>query len=340
MNSNLKELSDSLLLRQIKDLVQEERKLTTEVLWHLKEVEARMLHLQIGCHSLFDYCVRELKYSEPAASRRLQAMKLLKEVPETAQAIEAGTLNLSNVSAVQSFLNREAKENGKTYTPDEKRDLLQSVENKSRRECDQLLAAISPASALPTEKEKPITETKTQISVVLDVTVVKKLKRIQGLLAHQCPDGSYAQLFSKMTDIVLDKIDPQRKAERARPQNASSEEESPAIPPSPQKPPVPPAEPATRVAQSHTQSKIRREPIPAHVKHEVWERDQGQCSFVDVRTGRRCSSHYGLQMDHIIPVCHEGKSETSNVRLLCFRHHRYESLRVIGHHTMAKYIQV
>src|SRR3954468_19107006 len=107
MKINLKELSDQQLLNKTKGLAQEERKLTTEILWHLKEVEARLLHLKMGCHSLFDYCVRELMYSEGAATRRIQAMKLLKEVPETAQAIEEGKLNLSNVSAVQSFLNRE-----------------------------------------------------------------------------------------------------------------------------------------------------------------------------------------------------------------------------------------
>ena len=338
---NLKELSDSQLLRQTQDLVQEERKLTTEVLWHLKEVEARLLHLRVGCSSLFDYCVRELKYSEAAASRRIQAMRLLKEVPETAQALEEGKLNLSNVSAVQSFLNREAKENGKTYTVEEKRDLLQSVENKSRRECDQLLATISPLSALPPEKERPITETKTQISVVLDETAIQKLKRIQELLAHQCPSGSYAELISKMTDIVLNKIDPQRKAERARLKSRPSLNQDP--PSSPQ-PSVPPAEPAENRAPSSAQAQkktsTQREHISAKVEHTVWQRDQGQCTFVDPKTGRRCSSRYCLQMDHIRPLCHGGNSDASNLRLLCFHHHRYESLRVIGPSTMKQYFAV
>ena len=342
MNLNIKKMSDSQLLLRTKDLVQEERRLTTEVLWHLREVDARLLHLQIGCHSLFDYCVRELKYSETAASRRIQAVKLLKELPETAQAIEDGKLNLSNVSAVQSFLNREAKENGKTYTSEEKRDLLQSVENKSRRECDKLLATISPQSALPPEKEKPITETKTQISVVLDQEVVQKLKRIQELLAHPCPNGSYAEVISKMTDIVLNKIDPEQKAKRAKTNNKSESHETPEVHPF-SKTVVPPAGPASNVAEScnsdevPTKSSAGRELTRAKVKHAVWQRDQSQCTFVDPKTGRRCCSRYGLQMDHIIPICHGGTSEAQNLRLLCKNHHKYESLRIIGKSTMEKY---
>jgi hypothetical protein len=337
MGLNLKELSDDQLLHQTKDLAQEERKLTTEVLRHLKEVEARLLHLQVGCHSLFDYCVRELRYSEAAASRRIQAMKILKDVPQTAQAIEDGKLNLSNVSAVQSFLNREAKDNGKIYTFDEKRDLLQSIENKSRRECDQLLATISPASVLPQEKEKPITDSKTQLSIVLDETVVQNLKRIQELLAHQCPSGSYAEVIGKMTEIVLDKIDPNRKAERARHQNRPTlngptlkEDLAPSTQTSP-----PPAE--TAASLIHSERPIRREPILARVKHEVWRRDQGRCTFKDA-TGRRCMNRFRLQMDHFPrPVCLGGKSVTSNLRLLCYPHHKYESLRMLGPSTMNRY---
>ena len=42
--------------------------------------------------------------------------------------------------------------------------------------------------------------------------------------------------------------------------------------------------------------------IPAEVKHEVWRRDLGCCTYVDPHTGRRCGSRFFLELDHIVPV--------------------------------------
>ena len=63
--------------------------------------------------------------------------------------------------------------------------------------------------------------------------------------------------------------------------------------------------------------------IPAAVRREVWRRDQGCCSYVDRRTGRRCGSRFFLEIDHIVPVAQGGAAEPANLRLRCSAHHRY-----------------
>ena len=63
--------------------------------------------------------------------------------------------------------------------------------------------------------------------------------------------------------------------------------------------------------------------IPAAIKRAVWERDQGCCSYVDPKTGRRCSSRHLLQIDHIRPWARGGGAELDNLRLLCHAHHRH-----------------
>lgn len=52
-----------------------------------------------------------------------------------------------------------------------------------------------------------------------------------------------------------------------------------------------------------------REPIPEHVRHEVWRRDQGRC--VD------CGSRERLEFDHIIPVNEGGSNSARNIELCC-----------------------
>jgi len=85
---HLKSLSDSDLLSQTQLLVAREREVTTELLWHLREVEARRLYAGQGYSSLFDYVRRGLGYCEGSADRRISAMRLLKDLPEIEPALK------------------------------------------------------------------------------------------------------------------------------------------------------------------------------------------------------------------------------------------------------------
>src|SRR5471032_2901649 len=90
MSIFLKTLKDHELLISTKALVQKERAVTTEVLRHLAEIERRKLYCDLKYGSLFDYAVKELRYSEAAAGRRIQAMRLVREIPEVESKITSG----------------------------------------------------------------------------------------------------------------------------------------------------------------------------------------------------------------------------------------------------------
>ena len=64
-----------------------------------------------------------------------------------------------------------------------------------------------------------------------------------------------------------------------------------------------------------------RLPIAAAVKHQVWLRDGGRCTFVSA-DGRRCQARHYLQFDHSKMVCQGGSNDESNLRLLCATHNR------------------
>ena len=63
--------------------------------------------------------------------------------------------------------------------------------------------------------------------------------------------------------------------------------------------------------------------IPSIVRHHVWMRDQGQCTYVCLKTKRKCSSNHLLQIDHIKPFSLGGANEADNLRLLCANHNQF-----------------
>ena len=112
----IKKLSDQNLLFQTKYLVQKERNITIQVLRHLSEIESRKLHLKRGFSSLFDYAVRDLGYSHSAAYRRIKVMKLCREVPEIVSKLKTGSLNLTTVSKLQTYFEKQDKKLKKSQT--------------------------------------------------------------------------------------------------------------------------------------------------------------------------------------------------------------------------------
>src|SRR6187431_3260712 len=125
---DLKRLPDTILLQNTKQLAQRERETTLEVLHHLREVERRSLFAVLAYPSLFEYAVKELKYSAGAAHRRIASMRLQKELPEIEKKVESGELSLSVLSQAQVFFKQEKS------AVAEKREVLMSLENKSTRE--------------------------------------------------------------------------------------------------------------------------------------------------------------------------------------------------------------
>ncbi|MDE0150924.1 MAG: HNH endonuclease [Bdellovibrionales bacterium] len=107
----LKSLNDQTLLSKTRLLAQKERNISIQVIRHLSEIEYRKLHLKRGFSSLFDYTVKELGYSHSSAYRRIKAMKLCREMPETTAKLKTGELNLTTVSQLQTFFEKQNKKN-------------------------------------------------------------------------------------------------------------------------------------------------------------------------------------------------------------------------------------
>jgi len=94
---NLQHLSDESLDQQTFESVKAETESTLRVLHHLREVDKRRLFSKLQFRSLLDYAENRLGYPYDQAWRRIEAMRLLREMPEIETKIADGTLNLTNI---------------------------------------------------------------------------------------------------------------------------------------------------------------------------------------------------------------------------------------------------
>ncbi len=298
LKTSLHDLSDQDLIENLKILISDEREILTAILHHLKEVESRHLYLAKGFSSLFAYLTEGLGYSESAAYRRIQAMRLMKSIPEIEEKLETGALSLSVASQLQTYLHQEDKkrkvEKKAPVTQSEKQTLIQTLQGTSARECEQKLAKLSPETSLPKEKTRPITDERVLIQFTAGKDLLEKINKLKNLWSHQNPEGSLEKLIEKLADMALEKTDPERKPEKKSTQLPTSE-----------------------VKGSSTRY------IPKTLKTKIWQRDQGKCQYRDPKTRIFCGSKYQIQLDHRYPFVLGGENTEENLRLLCRRHNQY-----------------
>ena len=116
--STVAALPDHLLLAQTAQLARHEQALQILVLDHLREIEARRLHLTHGYGSLFDYVVHELGYTAAAAWRRIKAMRLCDQTSGARELLQDGSLNLSNAAQLQNLFERSDRSRGRPQGSD------------------------------------------------------------------------------------------------------------------------------------------------------------------------------------------------------------------------------
>ncbi len=91
-------------------------------------------------------------------------------------------------------------------------------------------------------------------------------------------------------------------------------------------------------------AKPRKEPppsksdhIPAHVRREVWVRDEGKCQW-KIDGGGVCGSTLRPQLAHRVPRAQGGPPTVDNLRILCAFHNQYEARLDFGDDHMQRYV--
>lgn len=300
---NFKILSDEQLVANTKNLVRVERETLTEILHHFREIEHRRVYARFGYSNLHEFATKHLGYSDAAAQRRISSMRLMREIPEIETKIQEGVLSLSNISRAQGLFRAEAKLE-RTFTRQEKIEILKSIESKSAREAEKELLKISPL-AVPQEKVRQVTEDLTELKIVLDSKLMGKLQRLKELLSHKNPGMAQKEVIENALDIALNKLDPDRRSSKATP-------------------------------TSEWRSSNSRY-VSAKVKHQVWTRDMGQCQFKS-EDGKICGSRYLIEYHHTKPLAFGGQTTVENLKLFCKSHNSYQAIQDLGWEKMASFL--
>jgi len=137
MNS-LAQLTDESLHSETKRLVGSSNALTAQLLAHLAEVEARGIHRERACSSLYTYCVYELRMSEDEAQRRCRAARLAREFPILLEMLEEASLHLTGILLL-----------GPHLTDENCAELLARARFRTKREIERLVAEIAPCHDVP-----------------------------------------------------------------------------------------------------------------------------------------------------------------------------------------------
>jgi hypothetical protein len=131
-------------------------------------------------------------------------MKLAREIPEVYSKVETGELNLSIASRAHSFFRKEAK-----FGLGEKKKILENLSHKSCRESERELLKLSSQPEIHTpDRVKPVSRTHSQVQFVASDEQLALFEKARGLLANANPEMTWADLFQKVTEIALKKIDP------------------------------------------------------------------------------------------------------------------------------------
>jgi 5-methylcytosine-specific restriction endonuclease McrA len=160
----------------------------------------------------------------------------------------------------------------------------------------------------------PATAERFLLQVTIGKQTREKIRQAQALLSHTLPSGDVAQVLDRALDSLIAQLERQKLGAGTR---RSSKQ------------------PGTGRTQNKSISHVRSRYIPAAVRGAVWERDNGQCTFV-AANGRRCGTRRFLQFDHVDPFARGGASDIEGLRLRCGAHNRYEAERIFGSGFMKK----
>jgi hypothetical protein len=329
---SLSHLSDDALLRRLARLVARDRATTAALLAHIAEVDSRRLYAPAGYPSMHAYCVGELRLSEDAAWKRIQAARAARRVPGLLDALVEGRLHLSAVCLLAPHI-----------TVENASELIEAATHRSKSEIEALLMRLfsrpeglplAPGQARRDEELAPgqvnrdksgdaehapahvvdqrvLAPTHSPERVSLHITISKstheKLRCAQALLSHAVPSGDHAQVLDRALDALISQLE-RRKfgAGRGRARD-----------------------PRTVATPTRSHANARTRYIPAAVRRAVWERDQGRCTFVGTG-GHRCDERRFLEFDHVEPVARGGRATVEGMRLRCRTHNQYEAERVFG----------
>jgi hypothetical protein len=360
----LAHLSDAALLRDLASLVAQDRLTTANVLAYIAEVDSRKLYAPAGYTSMHAYCVDELRLSDDAAYKRIQAARAARKFPVLIEAVAEGRLHLTAVSLIAPHL-----------TPENAQELIEAATH--RRKCD-IEAWLAPRFPLP--EPRTVVRAISGPRLVPAQAVTESVATNGDLLAPaQVADDAFelapAQVANARFELAPAQVGVDPRGGDAFVQAGDAKADPPparyliqvtvdksthdklrqlqallshAVPNGNVAHVLDRAfdallreverqklgsanrmRDACPLAPPSAKRPTRSRYVPATIRRAVWERDRGQCTFVSAK-GTLCEAKRFLQFDHTHPVARGGRATVEGMRLRCRAHNQLEAERAFG----------
>jgi 5-methylcytosine-specific restriction endonuclease McrA len=297
-------LSDRDLLARLDVLAGREREASAELVAHLAALDSRpAVYASQGYGSLFSYCTHALGLSEDAACSRIEAARAGRRFPVILDLLATGDVTLTTVRLL-----------GRHLTPGNHQAVLAKARGRSRPQIESLIAELAARPDVPTSVRKLAMPMATSHPAAISAPAAsgvrsEKLRRLQGLLRREIPDGDPGAIFDRALTLLLERVEKKKLGATARPR------------------PRAPIRPGTD--SSIRKPAFRSREVPREVKRAVWRRDDGQCGYI-CPGGRRCSERTFLEFHHVQPHAKQGPATVANISLRCWRHNQYEAELIFG----------
>ena len=338
---SLSRLSDNELLVRLSNVLKQSRRVESELVAHIAEVDDRRLYAREACPSMFSYGTDVLHLSEAEAYLRIAAARASRQYPALLTMLDDGRLHLSSIAVLAPHL-----------TDTNCEELLARATHKTKRELLVLVAEIAPKPdvapsirKLPKRREKPVSEHHTsgvaegtlsgqsspvrgpapartreaadkpavveplapsryRVQFTASAELHDKLQRLAALM----PDADLASILEASVTEKLERLEAKRLGKVKNP----------------------------RKKLEDADTAPGRRGISAPVRRFVWARDRGQCTF-ESSDARRCPERRGLHFHHDDPHGLGGDRSADNIRLLCGPHNFYMAEMDYGKDKMERY---
>lgn len=200
---NLELFKNLELDQRVKILWKKEREILHELLLTLKEIEARRCYLEMGYSSLFEYLVHEIKCDGGTAQRRIDAVRLMMDVPLVAEKIQSGEMSLNKISMIQQACREVKKSRDAVVTAKEKKELVESIIDKDFRSAQREIAQYFDMPVVQTTVKKIQADESVRVELTLSKELYEKIQEAQALLSHALGTNDLVTYLSFVTDKVI-----------------------------------------------------------------------------------------------------------------------------------------
>jgi hypothetical protein len=139
----LQSISDDELLHSLAALMRDSRRVESELVAHIAEVDGRRLYAREASPSMFAYCTEILHLSGAEAYLRITAARASREHPVILNMLGDGRLHLSGIGKLAPYLTLENADG-----------LLTRAVHKSKRQIEELIAELVPTPDAPAVMRK------------------------------------------------------------------------------------------------------------------------------------------------------------------------------------------